>query len=40
VEGLMRVGGPWYPGRPVMIIKNDHGIKKGHDHYRGCILST
>jgi ATP-dependent exoDNAse (exonuclease V) alpha subunit len=26
-EGLIRIGGPWYPGRPVMIIKNDYGPK-------------
>ena len=26
-EGLIRIGGPWYPGRPVMITKNDYGMK-------------
>ena len=25
-EGLIRTAGPWYPGRPVMITKNDYGM--------------
>jgi len=25
-SGLIRTAGPWYPGRPVMITKNDYGI--------------
>jgi exodeoxyribonuclease V alpha subunit len=26
-SGLIRTLGPWYPGRPVMIIKNDYGTR-------------
>ncbi|MCX5838838.1 MAG: hypothetical protein NTW71_10030 [Deltaproteobacteria bacterium] len=26
-ERLIRINGPWYPGRPVMVIKNDYGMK-------------